>query len=278
VVRHRLSDDQWACIEDLFPQRAKTGRPPNQARDMMDGILWILRAGSPWRDLPEELGKWSTVWDYFDRWNADGTLAAVLQRLIAAHVDVGAIDQELWFVDGTVVRAARCAAGGGKQDDPEEPEDHALGRSRGGFSTKIHLVCDRNGHPLHVHLTPGQAHESTCLKDLLENTEVTDYDGQALPLPKKIGGDKGYRADWIDEWLLEQGIEPVIPSKVNEDREARAVAFDKEAYRARNIIERLIGWLKECRRVLTRFEKTAKNYLGMIRMACIQRYLRLITD
>ncbi len=75
MVRHRMSDDQWECIQDLFPKPAATGRPPRNPRDMMDGIFWILRTGSPWRDLPEEFGAWSTVWDYFDRWNADGTLS-----------------------------------------------------------------------------------------------------------------------------------------------------------------------------------------------------------
>jgi transposase len=87
-----------------------------------------------------------------------------------------------------------------------------------------------------------------------------------------MAGDKGYRANWIDEYLLKLGISPVIPSKENEDRDARPVPFDREAYRRRNIVERLIGWLKECRRVLTRFEKTAKNFGGFVKMAFIQRY------
>ena len=90
-----------------------------------------------------------------------------------------------------------------------------------------------------------------------------------------LAGDKGYRADWIDDYLLELDIMPVIPSKSNQDRDTRPVTFDQRAYRDRNIIERLIGWLKECRRIFSRFEKTAKNFAGMIRMAFIQRYLRL---
>ena len=90
-----------------------------------------------------------------------------------------------------------------------------------------------------------------------------------------LAADKGYRANWIDEYLLELDITPVIPSKMNEARDARPVAFDKEAYRDRNIAERLIGWLKECRRVFSRYEKTAKNFAGMIKMAFIQCYLRL---
>jgi transposase len=108
LIRHRLLDDEWDLIGDLLPPPSNVGRPRNNPRDMMDGILWILRTGAPWRALPASLGNWSSVWDAVDRWNSDGTLARVLS---------GAIDQELWLVDGTFVRAARCAAGGGKKYD-----------------------------------------------------------------------------------------------------------------------------------------------------------------
>ncbi len=119
MPRHRLTDAQWNLIADIFPPPAKTGRPPRNRRTMVDGILWILRTGSPWRDLPEEFGPWETVFGYFNRWNADGTLDKILQRLRAAAVDLAAIDDELWCVDGTVVRAHRCAAGGGKKGVPK---------------------------------------------------------------------------------------------------------------------------------------------------------------
>lgn len=158
----------------------------------------------------------------------------------------------------------------------ENADDEALGRSRGGFSTKIHILCDGQGHPLHVHLSPGETHESTCLPDLLDGCEITGSDTDVPVWPVALAGDKAYRADWIDEYLLERGIRPVIPSKENEDREARPVEFDREAYRQRNIVERLIGWLKESRRILSRYEKRAVNYLGMIKMAFIRRYLRLM--
>ena len=112
MARKRLTDEQWDLIQDLFPPPAKTGRPPVDRRDVVDGIFWILRTGSPWRDLPEEFGKWGTVWDLFDKWNADGTWDEILDRLRSAYAD---IDGELWCVDGTTVRAARCASGGGKK-------------------------------------------------------------------------------------------------------------------------------------------------------------------
>lgn len=108
--------------------------------------------------------------------------------------------------------------------------------------------------------------------DRLRNGE-----GEPIAWPVALGGDKGYRADWIDEYLLGLNIQPVIPSKENEDRADRPVKFDRRAYRRRNIVERLIGWLKEARRVFSRFEKTAKNFGGFVKLAFIQRYLRLAT-
>jgi len=127
-----------------------------------------------------------------------------------------------------------------------------------------------------VHLTPGQTHENQALTTLLEEVDIVDQDDVPIVYPAKLAGDKGYRADWIDDYLIELGIQPVIPSKENEDRATRPIEFDREAYRQRNIIEPLIGWLKESRRVLTRFEKTAKNFIGMIKMAFIHRYLRVL--
>ena len=115
MVRNRLTDEQWGLIAGVFRAPAATGRPQVNRRDVVDGILWIMRTGAPWRDLPEEFGKWGTVWDLFDKWDDDGTFDEVLHQLCAASVDLGDIDEELWCVDGTVVRAARCAGGGEKK-------------------------------------------------------------------------------------------------------------------------------------------------------------------
>lgn len=106
--------------------------------------------------------------------------------------------------------------------------------------------------------------------------DLVDCEGQPVAWPVAMSGDKGYRAEWIDRYVLELGIKPVIPSKANEDRTARAVEFDSDLYRQRNIVERLIGWLKEFRRIFARFEKSAKNFGGMIRLGFIQRYMRKI--
>jgi transposase len=116
------------------------------------------------------------------------------------------------------------------------------------------------------------------LETLLEGADakLCDYEGEPIAWPLAMAGDKGYRANWIDDYLLKLGIQPVIPSKENEDRDARPIEFDRDAYRQRNIVERLIGWIKESRRIFSRFEKTAKNFGGMLKMAFIRRYLRLM--
>jgi transposase len=116
MSRHRLTDEQWELIADLFPAPAKTGRPPTDRRQVMDAILWILSTGAPWRDLPEDdFCPWETVYGLFDAWNENGMLDNILQRLQANAADAGQIDGQLWCIDGTIVRAHRCAGGGGKK-------------------------------------------------------------------------------------------------------------------------------------------------------------------
>jgi Transposase and inactivated derivatives len=116
VQRHCLTDDQWELVADLVEAEPKpTGRPPKDRRTILNGIFWILRTGAAWRDLPERFGKWQTVYDHFNNWSKDGTFDAILRRLQGAMVDAQEIDKDLWCVDGTIVRAARCAAGAEKK-------------------------------------------------------------------------------------------------------------------------------------------------------------------
>ena len=122
MPRHRLTEDHFDAIADLFPTPARTGRPPSNSLAIVDGRLWILRTASPWRELPENFGLWQTSWDHFDKWNANGRLDSMLDRLRAAHVDVGAIDDKLWCIDGTMGRAARCAAACGNKGIPTSPK------------------------------------------------------------------------------------------------------------------------------------------------------------
>lgn len=115
MARNRLTDEQWELIADHFPPPATLGRPQADRRNIFDGILWIVRTGAPWRDLPEEFGPWQTVYHHFNDWSSNGLLHEILSTLMDTMSEDGAFDHELWSIDGTIVRAARCAAGGGKR-------------------------------------------------------------------------------------------------------------------------------------------------------------------
>ena len=132
-----------------------------------------------------------------------------------------------------------------------------MGRSQGGFSTKLHLVAAVGGGevlPLVVEASPGQQHETQRVVSLVE---ALDEKGM---LPEKLAGDKGYSAKWIREYLWTKGVEPVIAHQKSEP--GRDGPFDRQAYRQRNLIERGIGWLKWLRRVATRYEKLAVHTSG----------------
>jgi transposase len=116
MKRHELTDEQWALVEPHLPMSAaRTGRPPCDRRTQLNGIFWILSTGAPWRDLPERFGPWQTVYDPFRNWRKSGVFAAIIEALQVKLDKNGYIDWELWCVDGSVVRAARAAAGADKK-------------------------------------------------------------------------------------------------------------------------------------------------------------------
>lgn len=116
MKRHEVSDQEWAILEPLLSQsKAKTGRPPRDRRLMLNGLLWILNTGAPWRDLPDRFGPWQTVYTYFKNWRAAGTFDAMLDALHLKLDRDGKIDWDLWCIDGTSIRATRAAAGASKK-------------------------------------------------------------------------------------------------------------------------------------------------------------------
>lgn len=128
--RYELSDRQWVRIAHLLsrPRRGRRpGRPPADDRPIVNGILWILHTGAPWRDLPERYGPWSSVFRRFNRWRRDGTWTRIATSLLDELDDRGEIDRDLWCVDGTIVRASRAAAGASKR------------RQRGGATRRAYV-------------------------------------------------------------------------------------------------------------------------------------------
>jgi len=136
--RHEISDRNWDAIKDLLP--GKEGDPGATAKDnrlFINAVLWIAKTGAPWRDLPERFGNWNNVFQRFNRWGKNGVFQKIMEAL--QDPDLGAL-----LLDSTVIRAHQHAAGA--EDSSAAAE--ALGRSRGGFSTKIHVACDGYGKPV----------------------------------------------------------------------------------------------------------------------------------
>lgn len=254
MVRMGLPDVVWERIVPLLPaERGRRGRRPKPHRGIVEAIAWVLRTGAPWRDLPPKAGPWKTVYNRFRRGSVAGIWSGVLAQLAACASSAdGCV-----LLDGSVVRAHQHAAGAAGGDD------EALGRSRGGLSTKIHAATDAYGRPLHIMVTGGERHDVIAAPDL-----VRGHVGAT------VIADKAYDADSLIH-LIENELHgvAVIPSRSNR-REPRTI--DSEAYKKRNAVERFFCWIKRYRRIATRYEKRASSYLGMLSFAsslCWCRFL-----
>jgi transposase len=114
VTRYELNERQWKALEPRLPHQGRGGAWKDH-RTILNGILWRLHTGAPWRDVPARYGPWQTVYDRFTRWRRDGTWLRLVQALQAQLSERDELDMEVLFIDSTVVRASRAAAGGGKR-------------------------------------------------------------------------------------------------------------------------------------------------------------------
>ncbi|MFJ2195323.1 IS5 family transposase [Streptomyces violaceusniger] len=273
IRRHELTDREWELLAPLIP-RAATGRPRAGDRQVINGMVYKIRTGISWRDLPERYGPWKTVYTRFRRYALDGVFTRALQQIQARADAAGDID---WLVqiDSTIVRAHQ----------QDEPDDHALGRSRGGLTTKIHLACDGRGRPLAILLTPGQRHDSICARPLLERIRVPRTGlGRPRSKPDQVIADKAYSSRGFRAYLRRRGIAHTIPEKTDQRRHrhnrgrrgGRPPGFDREVYRRRNVVERCFNRLKGFRGIATRYEKTATSYEAAVGLASFLLWARSV--
>ena len=275
MIRYELTDRQWQQLAPLLPpERPRTGRPNHDHRTILNGILWILCTGAPWRDLPERYGPVGTVSSRFYRWRQTGIWPRVLEALQAKADAAGLIEWDLHFVDSSIVRAHQHAAGARRRRDKQACAE-ALGRSRGGFSTKIHVRAEAQGKPISFVLTGGERHDSVALPALLDTGAVRRVRGRPRLRPRRVAGDKAFSGRPSRGHLRRRHIGAVIPTTA---QQRRRPGFDREAYRARNRVQRLFNRLKQFRRIATRYEKRAANFLAMLHIAAILIWIKPFAD
>jgi transposase len=248
IMRYELTDYEWAAVRPFLPNKPR-GVPRVNDRRVLNGIFWVLRSGAPWRDLPETFGPYTTCYNRFVRWGRAGVWDQIMDALAETH------NAAVQMIDTSVVRVHQhgaCIAGNSEQH---------MGRSRGGLTTKIHAVVDTNGLPVQLGLTPGETHDNRLCSVLLNELRPRTM----------LLADRGYDVDWIRALASEQGAWANIPPKRNRKE---AICFSPYLYRARNLVERFFNKIKQCRRIATRYDRLAANYLAFIKLASIRIWLR----
>lgn len=210
---------------------------------MVEAIIWVMRTGAPWADLPRRYPPYQTCHRWFQTWSSRGTIKALHGLLARRRRQDNGTEG---FIDGSYVPAKR----GGE----------CVGRCRAGNATKIMTVVDARGRPIAVSIESGARHD-VSLVDLTLDEAVTR-------LPHKLIGDKAFdSADLAGRLRDERNIELIAPKRGNNKRRQQD-GRPMRRYKRRWMVERLFGWLKRFRRIAVRWERLAHNYLGFLHLAC----------
>ena len=244
MPRLMLTDESWNKLQPILLHLGIYNT--ENLRVIFEGILYRMRTGCPWRDIPSWFGKWETVYRRFHRWSA----REIFQKIFLSQVQQP--DLEWIFIDGTYVSAHQHASGAA------HGQEAAIGISRGGNTSKIHMVVDAFGSPIRFIITGGEVHDCKVAPQLIQKKEEkADF----------TIADKGYDSEALPEKIREQGSTPIIPRKKNTTKQEDK-NFDSYLYKLRHLVENAFARIKHFRAIATRYDKLKRNYANMVALAC----------
>jgi transposase len=213
-------------------------------RMMVEGMLYRMRVGCPWRDLPSIFGFWNSVYKKFNRWSSKNKLINIFKALIHDP------DLEWEFIDGSIVKAHQHSTGAAGIDE------QAIGKSVAGNATKIHMAVDACGLPIEFELTGGEVHDCKVAPEFIEKLPVSEY----------TIADKGYDSEELRQLIRDRSSIPIIPRKSNSITGNDDI--DWTLYKYRHLVENVFARLKHFRSIATRYDKLKRNYASMLALAC----------
>jgi len=242
MARRMLSDEHWSKLRAIMRDHGIYHKP--NLRKTVEGMLYRMRVGCPWRDLPKEFGCWNTVFQKFNRWSSRGKLMSIFRSLVKDP------DLEWEFIDGSIVKAHQHSAGAASE------ENQAIGKSRGGNTTKIHMAADAHGLPINFEITGGEVHDCKVAPEFIEKLPDADF----------TVADKGYDSEEVRETIRKKSSKSVIPRK--ENSKIGNADMDWCLYKYRHLVENLFARIKQFRAIATRFDKLKRNYASTLALAC----------
>jgi transposase len=252
-----ITEEQYARIKDNLP--VQRGNVSLTNLQVLNAILYVAEQGCKWRGLPKRFGRWHTIYMRMSRWAKNGVLDRVFEQLQLEQIVRVRI--EAFSIDSTSVKVHPDGTGALKKNGPQ-----AIGKSRGGWNTKIHMVAADDRTAITFALSPGNDHDAPHGRALLE---------ELGPMPEGLPMlmDRAYEGNETRQLVLELGMTPVVPPK---STRLYPWDYDHALYKKRNEIERLFRRLKGFRRIFSRFEKLDVLFLGFLSFALIVEALRIV--
>ncbi|HAT6978979.1 TPA: IS5 family transposase [Legionella pneumophila] len=237
-----LSDELWSKLKEIMLQHQIYNK--SNLRMMVEAMLYRMRVGCPWRDLPVEFGFWYSICQQFNRWSSKDKLMKIFKDLVQEP------DLEWKFIDSSILRAHQHSSGAVGE------ENQAIGKSVGGNTTKIHMTVDAFGFPIEFLLTGGEVHDAKAAPALIEKLPKADY----------TIADKGHDSEEIRDHIRRKSSNLIIPGKKNS--KTGSPDIDWGLYKYRHLVENIFARLKHFRAIATRYDKLKRNYASMLAMAC----------